>query len=155
MTTSFNTGSCPCGSGKSFQHCCEDIILGSIAPTAEALMRSRYCAYVRGYWDYLRESWHPHTRPSSVSPTSTDWLGLTIINSTAESVEFIAGFREKGKVMALHEVSRFARVDGHWRYLDGKCDIAEAGRNTPCPCGSGRKTKQCCASTNPANNRQA
>ncbi|MDX8404894.1 MAG: YchJ family protein [Mariprofundus sp.] len=145
MITAHNTEPCPCGSGNAFQRCCKPIIDGAFAPAAEAVMRSRYSAYVRGHWDYLRTSWHPQTRPASVSPTSTDWLGLTIISSTSDSVEFIAGFREKGKLMALHETSRFAQVDGHWRYLDGDCDISEAGRNTPCPCGSGRKTKQCCA----------
>jgi len=59
-------------------------------------------------------------------------------------VEFIAGFREESKIMALHEISRFMQVDHHWRYIDGQCDISEAGRNTPCPCGSGKKTRHCC-----------
>jgi len=107
-------------------------------------MRSRYAAYVRGFWNYLHESWHPDTRPSKVSPTTTDWLGLTIVHATENSVEFIAGFREGSKIMALHEISRFTQMDGHWRYIDGQCDISEAGRNTPCPCGSGDKTKRCC-----------
>ena len=82
---------CPCGSGKPFAICCEPIIGGATAPSAEALMRSRYSAYVRGFWDYLHESWHPDTRPSKVSPTTTDWLGLTIVHATENSVEFIAG----------------------------------------------------------------
>ena len=73
---------CPCGSGAPFCSCCELIIQGGVAPSAEALMRSRYSAYVLGYWDYLRESWYPKTRPSKVSPTSTQWLGLTIIEAT-------------------------------------------------------------------------
>ena len=135
---------CPCGSGEMFASCCEPIILGSPAPSAEALMRSRYSAYVLGFWAYLHESWHPDTRPSRVSPTSTDWLGLTIVQASENSVEFIAGFRQEGKIMALHETSRFAQLDGHWRYVDGDCEVSEAGRNTPCPCGSGLKTKRCC-----------
>ena len=136
---------CPCGSSKLFMACCEPVILGAVAPTAEALMRSRYSAYVLGHWEYLRNSWHPDTRPSKVSPTDTDWLGLTIVTSGTDSVEFIAGFREGTKIMALHETSRFAQVDGHWTYIDGNCDVSEAGRNSPCPCGSGLKTKRCCA----------
>ena len=135
---------CPCGSERSFANCCEPTIQGAAAETPEALMRSRYSAYVLGYWNYLRESWHPKTRPSRVSPTDTDWLGLTIVKTTANSVEFIAGFREGSKVMLLHETSRFELVDGHWCYLDGRCDITEAGRNSSCPCGSGVKTKRCC-----------
>lgn len=135
---------CPCGSNKSFVTCCEPIILGAVAPTAEALMRSRYSAYVLGYWNYLRESWHPDTRPSSVSPTNTDWLGLTIVRTAEDTVEFTAGFKEDSKIIALHEISRFEQVDGHWRYLDGVCDVKEAGRNAACPCGSGKKTNRCC-----------
>ncbi len=88
-------------------------------------MRSRYSAYVLGYWDYLHTSWHPDTRPSSVSPTNTVWLGLNIIKASHDTVEFIAGFKEGSKIMLLHEISRFLQVDGHWRYLDGQCDISE------------------------------
>ncbi|EAU54404.1 YchJ family protein [Mariprofundus ferrooxydans] len=138
---------CPCGSGSLFAGCCEPIILGAAAPSAEALMRSRYSAYTLGRWDYLRESWHPDTRPSRVSPTGCQWLGLTIVRATTDSVEFIAGFRENGKIMTLHETSRFARSGNHWRYLDGVCDVHEAGRNAPCPCGSGKKVKRCCSQT--------
>jgi len=138
------TEPCPCGSGKMYTDCCKPVIEGAVAASAEALMRSRYSAYVRGRWNYLHASWHPDTRPSKVSPASTVWLGLTIIQTTEDTVEFIAGFRENGKIMALHETSRFAQVNGHWRYRDGTCDISEAGRNTPCPCGSGLKTKHCC-----------
>ncbi|MDQ6981499.1 MAG: YchJ family metal-binding protein [Mariprofundus sp.] len=136
---------CPCSSGNRYAACCEPIIEGAAAASAEALMRSRYSAYVLGHWNYLHTSWHPDTRPSKVSPTSTDWLGLTIIHATENTVEFIAGFRQNGNIMALHETSRFAQVDGHWHYLDGDCDVCEAGRNTPCPCGSGLKTKRCCS----------
>ena len=47
-------------------------------------MRSRYSAYVRGLADYLRQSWHPDTRPAELSlddaPQRTHWLGLTVHN---------------------------------------------------------------------------
>jgi SEC-C motif-containing protein len=48
--------------------------------------------------------------------------------------------------MKRHEISRFKQFDGQWHYLDGVCDVKEAARNTPCPCGSGKKTKHCCGS---------
>jgi len=135
---------CPCGSHQNFTDCCQPIIEYDTANDPEALMRSRYSAYVLGYWDYLHTSWHADTRPASVSATSTDWLGLTIIKATANTVEFIAGFKEGSTIMALHEISNFQRLNGHWRYIDGKCNVSEAGRNSPCPCGRGLKTKRCC-----------
>jgi len=135
---------CPCGSGNSFANCCHPMISNDNAISAETLMRSRYSAYVLGYWDYLHRSWHPDTRPSSVSPTPTNWLGLTIVHAGTDRVEFIAGFKEDSKVMLLHETSRFQQVNGHWRYLDGNCNVSEAGHNAPCPCHSGLKTKRCC-----------
>jgi len=137
---------CPCGSDLLFKQCCGPIINGVQASSAEALMRSRYSAYVLGHWLYLQKSWHPDTRPSSVPETSTEWLGLNIIKSNADTVEFIAGFREGSKIMTMHEISRFRQIDGQWRYLDGTCDVKEVGRNTACPCGSGRKSKRCCGS---------
>ena len=53
---------CHCGSGKPYVKCCEPYINGEPAPTAEALMRSRYSAYVVGAVDYLGETLHPDHR---------------------------------------------------------------------------------------------
>ena len=59
---------CPCGSGIRYGGCCGRLHDGFTADTAEALMRSRYCAYVLGREDYLRETWHPRTgRMPSIS----------------------------------------------------------------------------------------
>jgi len=119
------TDPCPCGSNRAFADCCQPIIQGRPAPSSEALMRSRYSAYVLGYWDYLHESWHPDTRPSSVSPTNTQWLGLSIVHASESTVEFIARFKRGSATMALHETSRFVRMGKHWRYLDGECDVQQ------------------------------
>jgi SEC-C motif-containing protein len=100
------------------------------APTAEALMRSRYSAYVLGLEDYLLASWHRDTRPSSLglstqSPKPT-WLGLSVKrheNPTPDTaiVEFIARLRiGGGSAERMHEISRFVREDGRWYYIDGE-----------------------------------
>ena len=48
---------CPCGSGKNYSDCCQPLIKGKTkAPTAEALMRSRYSAYVEHAIDYIIET---------------------------------------------------------------------------------------------------
>ena len=135
-----------------FKNCCSPIIAGLAAETAEQLMRSRYSAYVLGEWEYLLATWHPTTRPAYPSRDAAEWLGLNVLKcdlGTADDgeglVEFVASFREKGKVLGLHEVSRFVQEQGRWYYVDGQCRIKTCGRNDPCPCGSGRKTKHCCA----------
>jgi len=35
-------------------------------------------------------------------------------------VEFVARYKLNGRAFRLHEVSRFARVDGRWLYVDGE-----------------------------------
>jgi SEC-C motif-containing protein len=150
---------CPCGSGRPFTACCGPYLAGADnPPTAEALMRARYSAHVEGDDGYLARSWHARTRPEDVSAEEDlRWLGLQILqtqgggsNDTKGTVEFIARFEVRGKPAQLHEVSRFVREDGRWLYLDGESGrgrparTAKIGRNAPCPCGSGRKYKQCC-----------
>ena len=63
---------CPCGqrSGRSLATlaaCCGPRLSGEQpAPDAEALMRSRYTAYVLGHADYLLATWHERTRPATL-----------------------------------------------------------------------------------------
>ena len=39
---------CPCGLGDDYESCCGRFHAGAPAPTAEALMRSRYSAFAVG-----------------------------------------------------------------------------------------------------------
>ena len=114
--------SCPCGSGKLYLDCCEVIIDGvTSALSAEALMRSRYSAYVFKNEQYLLDSWNSSTRPDSIDiSTSEQWIRLKIINSEEKHVEFIATYRVQGKAHKMHENSRFVFEDGNWFYLDGE-----------------------------------
>jgi SEC-C motif domain protein len=118
---------CPCG-GLSYQSCCAPIHAGAPARTAEQLMRSRYCAYVMQLEEYLLATWHESRRPEVIEfDARTRWLGLSVLaqSEAADSaqVEFIARYAEGGgRAQRLHEVSRFARVDSHWFYVDGIVD---------------------------------
>ncbi len=120
------TPSCPCGSGHPPAACCGRYHSGEPAPTAEALMRSRYSAFALHNEPYLMASWHPRTRPASIPfDPKQKWLGLRIVDArstgadTAE-VEFIARFRiGGGSAPRLHERSRFVRENGRWLYVDG------------------------------------
>ncbi len=143
---------CPCGSGLTLQACCGPVMDAESATTAEALMRSRYTAFVLQRTDYLLHSWHPDSRPSRIRFDDTRWLGLSIIGTDRGqagdiegTVEFQVAFICGGECRVLHEISRFERLDNRWLYRDGDCRIDEPGRNAPCPCGSGRKFKRCCA----------
>jgi len=101
---------------------------GSPAETAEALMRSRFSAFALGLDGYLLESWHPSTRPTTLElDDGTVWRKLQIVDTVSGGaddetgvVEFRASYRDAdGAAGVLHERSRFERVDGRWRYLDG------------------------------------
>jgi SEC-C motif domain protein len=153
---------CLCGSGAPDVACCDLILDGAPASTALALMRSRYVAYVRGALDHVMETHDPSTRASVDRDAAarwsreTRWLGLEIVATERGGehdddglVEFIARGVTSGAAFAQRERSRFRRLDGRWYYLDGEAvheparGVATAGRNDPCPCGSGSKYKRC------------
>jgi SEC-C motif-containing protein len=152
---------CPCGSGRALADCCGPLLAGAPAATAEALMRSRYTAHVRGAIDYIVDTHDPATRAAldrraiARWAKESDWLGLTILaaDEAAGVVEFAASYRPlaDGREQRHHERSRFLRHDGRWFYRDGihvpsapAARAATVGRNDPCPCGSGKKSKKCC-----------
>ena len=119
---------CPCQSGAGYDACCGlwhvGLPLGLHAPTPQALMRSRYSAYVRLRADYLRATWHPSTAPVELELAPGNWLGLELrgahVDGDAGLVEFVARWREGGRAQRLHERSRFVRESARWYYLDGQ-----------------------------------
>ena len=143
------------------------MILGKApAQTAEQLLRSRYSAHVKEQVDYIYNTTHPAQRANVNRNQVADWsrqahwLGLEILNTkdgqTADesgTVEFVASYREKGKKITHHEIATFKKDDGLWFFFDGEApkptqvirNGPKVGRNDPCPCGSGKKYKKCCA----------
>lgn len=121
---------CPCGLPATYAACCGRYHAGAQqlqAPTAEALMRSRYSAYVLGLPGYLLATWHPVTRPAALDPDAPGlkWLGLEVrrkatLDDTHAVVEFVARNKLGGRAQRLHEISRFAFEDGRWFYVDGE-----------------------------------
>ncbi len=115
---------CPCLSGLPYGECCGPLHRGAAAPTAEALMRSRFSAFAIGDAEYLLASWHPSTRPASLDlDAGLRWYRLDILARTAGgpldmsgTVEFEAFYKgtQRG---SQREVSSFARENGHWFYL--------------------------------------
>ena len=123
---------CPCGSGASYAACCGRYHEGPAAlqaPGPEALMRSRYSAFVLDLGDYLLATWHPDTRPPVLDPNppGLKWLGLEVKAAKLQdadhgTVEFVARSKLGGRAQRLHESSRFVREAGRWFYVDG--DVA-------------------------------
>ncbi len=122
---------CPCRTPSALPHyadCCGRFHTNSApAPDAEALMRSRYSAYVLGLTDYLLATWHASTRPATLEPdpAGLKWLCLelrrhVVADADHASVEFVARSKLGGRAHRLHELSRFVREDGRWYYLDGE-----------------------------------
>tara|TARA_R110002110_G_scaffold7200_13_gene36550 strand:- start:2004 stop:2477 length:474 start_codon:yes stop_codon:yes gene_type:complete len=150
---------CRCGSGARLDACCGPYLAGLPAPTAEALMRSRYTAFSLGDGAYIaRTSAAEHRDGTAPALPDVAWVGLRI-NSTSGggpadetgTVDFTARFRDGGETRVHRENSRFRREDGLWVYVDGEIapaaapqPVGKTGRNDPCPCGSGKKFKRCC-----------
>ena len=124
---------CPCGSDLPYANCCQPWHGGQAAPTPEALMRSRYSAYVLGLVDYLLATWHPSTAPGDLELDAVKWLGLEVKAAAAQGdagvVEFVARYRDSnGRAQRLHEISRFVRQtvralpqeESRWFYVDGQ-----------------------------------
>ena len=155
---------CPCGSRRPIDQCCGPYLAGEPAPTAEALMRSRYTAFTLGNLDYIERTSTGRAALAfdraalAFTLPGTQWLGLTIVqtrhgqptDSTGE-VTFAVEYRERGHRVTQTETSDFVRVGGAWRYAHGVVSAGKdmgtdkvPGRNEPCRCGSGRKYKKCC-----------
>ena len=162
---------CPCGSGRLFDLCCEPYLMErQSAPTAEALMRSRYTAYALCSIDYLYKTSGKRVRKEFDAEGSkrwakaAEWTGMEIISvegggegDDKGEIEFVAHYSVKDKTFDHHEHAKFAKVDGKWVFIDGqiigpapeKRETPKIGRNDPCPCGSGLKAKKCCGIEGP------
>lgn len=144
---------CPCCSGLDYSQCCAIYLDNKAFPaTAEKLMRSRYTAYTRSDMTYIEQtmsgkaSLHFDKEEAAMWSQSVLWLDLAIIQSTEILVEFKARYLERQMIKVMHEMSAFERINNRWMYVDGQSVAAptiQVSRNTPCPCRSGKKFKNC------------
>lgn len=123
-----NLNRCFCGSAISFQDCCQKYSDGiQKAPTALALMKSRYSAYATHNADYLWNTTHVSQRKYYSKEeilhwaTANQWQKLEIISATENTVEFKAYFLDENMLNQVHyEFSTFKQENGSWFYLNGK-----------------------------------
>jgi SEC-C motif-containing protein len=153
---------CPCGSGKLYLQCCKPYIKGKeLAPSPEALMRSRYTAYVLHEIDYIVDTCLPNAKINRENvrdwSEKSKWLGLEIVSEqlidTGETgeVAFKATYERRQLKYVHSEVAFFKKHENRWLYVSGKIISIpvtrsgdKVGRNDPCPCRSGKKYKHCC-----------
>jgi SEC-C motif-containing protein len=154
---------CLCGSMLAEESCCLPILRDHRrAESALALMRSRYTAFALQHEAHILASWHPTSRPQNLrfEDFPVTWIGLEIHQTEQGekddergTVEFTSTYVDNGHLCRLREKSSFVHEKGLWFYLSGDCQVTRNSppRNTPCPCGSGKKFKRCCLlSTRPA-----
>ncbi|MGM0430116.1 MAG: YchJ family protein [Pseudomonadota bacterium] len=120
------TEPCPCGLDKTYQDCCYAYHSGeATAQSPEALMRSRYSAFVGRLASYLEATWHNSSRPPLLDLSdSPNWLKLQVISSSVDQnkgqVHFRAFYKDGNDVAFMEEQSDFVKEDGKWYYLDGR-----------------------------------
>ena len=149
---------CPCCSKLKFTDCCGLYIEGGkTPPNAEALMRSRYTAYTLADMAYISKTMRGKPALGFNQDEARDWaqnvtwVDLEVIRADGEEnkafVEFIATLIEKKKVKRIHEISEFECDQNVWIYTDGtnpeNTKKITPARNSPCPCGSLKKYKNC------------
>ncbi len=126
------SAACPCGSGQTFEACCGPLLAGAPAPTAVALMRSRYTAVARTAFAYVIATHDPDTRGALAvgslarATRGTKWRSLEILaterggaDDDTGTVEFVARGETRGVPFAQRERSRFRRIAGAWHYIAG------------------------------------
>ncbi|AFY00991.1 YchJ family protein [Bdellovibrio bacteriovorus] len=122
---------CPCGSEKTYSECCGVYHSGkALAPTAEALMRSRYSAFAKNQMEYLQDTTDPQTLDQIDEEANREWaerakfLKLEIVHAeekgTKGTVEFKAYYNVDDEDFIHHEVSLFRKQAGEWFFKSGK-----------------------------------
>ena len=124
---------CPCNSNKNYGSCC-GLYIGTKehAPTPEAMMRTRYTAYVLGDMSHLiktiplleRKAFDE--RSALAWSKSAEWLGLEVLGSKEYEqgrkarVEFIAKYKIEGEEQKHHEIAMFEKTQNRWFFVDSK-----------------------------------
>jgi SEC-C motif-containing protein len=124
--------SCLCGSTRHYNKCCGIFHNNNLAPTAEALMRSRYTAFCMNKTSYLVTTTLPEQQKMLLANNTykasnqTKWFKLEIIatkNGKQQDqtgiVEFKAWYTDiaSGLKHCHHEISSFIKQSNHWYFV--------------------------------------
>lgn len=122
------THKCYCDTELTFENCCGLYLENNQkAPTALALMRSRYSAYAMHNANYLLETTYISERKYYSKAEilkwamANKWQKLEILSFTENTVEFKAYFLDSNNKPQTHyEFSTFKFENNAWFYVDGK-----------------------------------
>ncbi len=117
---------CPCGSNRIYQKCCEPYHRNKkYAPTAKALMRSRYSAYALREIDYLGATTYGDAKKAFDHEQVKRWAEestftqLRILSAKQGKrhdaigwVKFAVDFNDARGAHTLHELSEFHKISG-------------------------------------------
>ena len=152
---------CPCGSSHDYLECCGLYIdKGYLPLSPETLMRSRYTAYTMANIAYIKNTMcgkmllNFNEFEARQWSTTIIWMGLQVLQHRYDGVdkgfvEFIASYLDKEQLRKIHEISEFIKIDDKWFYSDGvqsadnNVALRKFPRNSPCPCNSQKKFKNC------------
>jgi SEC-C motif-containing protein len=131
-------------------------------------MRARYSAYAQKNMPFIDQTQimldgETFNQEDALKwAEGSEWKGMQVV-STKKGTEientgivvFEAHYQDKasGKSLVHKETALFEKNSGQWKFKDGniagaqpiKRLEAKVGRNDPCACGSGKKSKKCCA----------
>ena len=127
---------CPCGSFKKYKKCCKPFHDKITFPkTALELMQSRFCAFAVCNSEYIISTTHENNPDFTQDLKSWNNDILNFSQNTRfeklEILEFIDGevesfvtfkatlFQDKNDISFI-EKSRFLKVEGIWKYVDGQ-----------------------------------
>jgi SEC-C motif-containing protein len=131
---------CLCHSGKEYADCCKPYHEGVAAPTALALMRSRYSAYALHNIDYVMRTTHQAYRKKGAQwrkdleqfSKTTQFIGLEILEDLPGEKESFVTFRalleQGGNDLSFTEKSRFLKEKGAWYYCRSSADERSPNR---------------------------
>jgi SEC-C motif-containing protein len=114
---------CPCGTGLPYGECCGRLHDGSAtAATAEQLMRSRFSAFAVADPRYLLDTWHPTSRPATLTlDPELRWTALDVLGTSRGAlldqqgtVEFRAHYVAPGGGGAPPHRTPHLPVDPRW-----------------------------------------
>jgi peptide deformylase len=126
---------CPCGTGKTYAHCCQPLHQGQWPKTALELMRSRYAAYALGLPDYIICTTHPGSpqfhpdlvlwsQKISEFCAHTEFQRLEILDfqekDRVATVTFVAHLKQNQQDLSFTERSYFEKIKDKWMYRSGQ-----------------------------------